>query len=135
MQTHGNDQSVSDEYIEKIAASSGQNFAKCYQCGKCTAGCPVAERMDAPPSMVMRYMQMEMSEELKKSTSRWDCVGCLACGSRCPKFCNPASVMEALRMEDMNSGVRTEEISNLPVDFLKKAPQQAIVSGFRKYVP
>jgi ferredoxin len=32
---------------------------KCYQCGKCTAGCPVTEEMDLPPSMVMRLLQTE----------------------------------------------------------------------------
>ena len=135
MHGEGHNDEVKDEFIEKIIELSGQNFAKCYQCGKCTAGCPVADRMDAPPSMVMRYMQLEMADELKESTSRWDCVGCLACGSRCPKFCNPASVMEALRMEDMRRGTKSVEIENLPVNFVKKAPQQALVSGFRKYVP
>ncbi len=29
----------------------------CYQCGKCSAGCPLAEEMDYPPSLVMRMLQ------------------------------------------------------------------------------
>ena len=33
--------------------------AKCYQCGKCSAGCPVATEMDYPPSMVLRMLQTE----------------------------------------------------------------------------
>ena len=128
-------EAAKDEFIEEIAFASGEDVSKCYQCGKCTAGCPMAEEMDYPPSMVMRLMQTEDSEELKKATSRWDCVGCLVCGSRCPKFCNPAKVMEALRVYDMKEGKRMEEIEKLPVNFVRKAPQQAIVSGFRKYVP
>ena len=95
----------------------------------------MAEKMDLPPSMVMRYMQAELSGELKKATSRWDCIGCLVCGSRCPKMCNPAAVMEGLRQDDMKNGTRSEEIEKLPVNFVKNAPQQALVSGFRKYVP
>ena len=121
MHDDGHHEEAKDAYIEKIAELSGEDLAKCYQCGKCTAGCPVAEKMDLPPSVVMRFMQLEMPEDLKKATSRWDCVGCLACGSRCPKFCNPASVMEALRMEDISSGVRTVEINELPVDFVEKS--------------
>jgi len=35
---------------------------KCYQCGKCSAGCPVADEMDLPPSMVMRLLQTENIE-------------------------------------------------------------------------
>ena len=126
---------AADEFIEEITELSGQDFSRCYQCGKCTAGCPMAEQMDLPPTMVMRYVQMGMSEELKRAGSRWDCVGCLVCGSRCPRFCNPAAVMEALRVVDMRSGRKTVEVEELPVNFVRKAPQQALVSGFRKYVP
>jgi hypothetical protein len=43
--------------------------------------------------------------------------------------------MEALRQDDIDRGVRAEEIDKLPVNFVKNAPQQALVSGFRKYVP
>lgn len=135
MHGDGHKEEAMDPFIEKIVETSGQDFSKCYQCGKCTAGCPMADTMDVPPSMVMRYVQLEMAEELKKTASGWDCVGCLVCGSRCPKFCNPAAVMEALRLEDMRSGKRNEEIGKLPVNFVKRAPQQALVSGFRKYVP
>ncbi len=132
---HTDHEAPKDEYIEQIAELSGEDVSLCYQCGKCTAGCPMAEKMDLPPSMVMRYMQAELSDELKKATSRWDCIGCLVCGSRCPKMCNPAAVMEALRQDDMRNGTRSEEIEKLPVNFIKNAPQQALVSGFRKYVP
>lgn len=132
---HSDHEAAKDEYIEQIAELSGEDVSLCYQCGKCTAGCPMAEKMDLPPSMVMRYMQAELSDELKKATSRWDCIGCLVCGSRCPKMCNPAAVMEGLRQDDMRNGTRSEEIEKLPVNFVKNAPQQALVSGFRKYVP
>jgi len=132
---HTDHEAPRDEYIEQIAELSGEDVSLCYQCGKCTAGCPMAEKMDLPPSMVMRYMQAELSDELKKATSRWDCIGCLVCGSRCPKMCNPAAVMEGLRQDDMRNGTRSEEIEKLPVNFVKNAPQQALVSGFRKYVP
>lgn len=126
---------ITDEFIEKIVYMSGEDFSLCYQCGKCTAGCPMAADMDLPPTLVMRYMQMGMSDDLKKASSRWDCVGCLVCGSRCPKLCNPAKVMEALRNLDMQTGVHVEELDRLPVNFVRKAPQQAIVSGLRKYAP
>ncbi len=132
---HSDHEAPRDEYIEQIAELSGEDVSLCYQCGKCTAGCPMAEKMDLPPSIVMRYMQAELSDELKKATSRWDCIGCLVCGSRCPKMCNPAAVMEGLRQDDMRNGTRSEEIEKLPVNFVKNAPQQALVSGFRKYVP
>lgn len=124
-----------DDFLELISTKSDQDISQCYQCGKCTAGCPMAGKMDLPPTMVMRYLQAGMFDELKESTSRWDCVGCLVCGDRCPKLCNPARVMEALRVDDIKNGRRMVELTDLPVNFVKKAPQQALVSGLRKYVP
>jgi len=35
-----------DDLVREVEALSGQNLFACYQCGKCTAGCPAAEAMD-----------------------------------------------------------------------------------------
>ncbi len=34
--------------------------ADCYQCGKCSAGCPVADEMDVMPSRILRMLQLEL---------------------------------------------------------------------------
>ena len=31
----------------------------CYQCGKCSAGCPMAEHMDLLPNQLVRLVQMD----------------------------------------------------------------------------
>ena len=43
---------------ESIAAEAGVDLKDCYQCGKCTAGCPLAESMDLVPREVIRYLQL-----------------------------------------------------------------------------
>lgn len=73
---------------------------KCYQCGKCSAGCPVAMEMDLPPSMVMRLLQTETQandEKLLRSYSIWLCVTCEMCLGRCPMEIDIPSVMDFLR--------------------------------------
>jgi heterodisulfide reductase subunit C len=75
---------------------------KCYQCGKCTAGCPVADDMDIPPSMVMRLLQTESKandERILKSYSIWLCVTCEMCLSRCPMEIDIPSMMDFLRQK------------------------------------
>ena len=77
---------------------------KCYQCGKCSAGCPVADEMDFSPSMVMRLLQTETpsnDNRILRSYSIWLCVTCEMCLGRCPMEIDIPSVMDYLRQRSM----------------------------------
>lgn len=82
-------------WIEK---QSGQDISHCYQCGRCTAGCPVAYRMDLGPRRVMRSLQLGLKDEAIRSNSIWFCVSCQTCSARCPKEIDIARIMEAVRI-------------------------------------
>jgi heterodisulfide reductase subunit C len=69
----------------------------CYQCGKCTAGCPVAERMDLMPNQVVRLAQVGDHDQAVQSRAIWLCVSCQTCSERCPKGVDVAGVMDAFR--------------------------------------
>ena len=49
---------VRDEAIDRVETLSGQKLLACYQCGRCSAGCPVVEEMDIIPSEVIRLLQL-----------------------------------------------------------------------------
>lgn len=77
---------------------------KCYQCGKCSAGCPVAQDMDFPPSVVMRLLQTESEandEKILRSHSIWLCLTCEMCLCRCPMEIDIPSVMDFLRQKSL----------------------------------
>lgn len=120
--------------IRKIERVSGEVLKMCYQCGNCSGGCPVSYDMEITPSQVMRFLQLGRVEEVANANSMWLCVGCLQCYSRCPKGVSVAAVLEAMRQLSLRSGEDHDRIKDLPFPFLKKAPQQAIVCGFRKFV-
>lgn len=77
----------------------------CYQCGKCSAGCPVADRMDAQPNQVVRLVQTDRVEKAMRKEAIWLCVSCQTCTTRCPKSVNCAGIMDALRQLSVENGV------------------------------
>lgn len=80
--------------IEHLARTSVRD---CYQCGKCSAGCPMAEQMDLLPNQLIRLVQMGRLEKAIRSGAIWECVSCLTCSTRCPKSVDCAGVLDGLR--------------------------------------
>ena len=78
--------------------AAGANIKSCYQCGKCTAGCPAAFAMDYGPRTIVRMLQLGMTEEALNSHSIWLCAACETCSARCPRSVEPAKMMDALKM-------------------------------------
>lgn len=126
---------IESELIQQVERISGQELARCYQCGNCTGSCPVAYAMDLPPSQVIRLLQLGQTEAVMKANSMWVCVACLQCYSRCPKCLNPSSILEALRRINLRNGKEPYPIESISSEFIRRSPQQAIVAGFRKLVP
>ena len=60
----------------------GQNVFRCYQCSKCSSGCPLANRFDLTPNQVMRSVQLNDPLVLE-SKAIWLCASCQTCTTRC----------------------------------------------------
>ncbi len=41
-------------FVDKVESLAGQDLLACYQCGKCSAGCPMASYMDILPNQMIR---------------------------------------------------------------------------------
>jgi heterodisulfide reductase subunit C len=91
-------------FAAQISEMIGQNIDGCYQCGKCTAGCPLAYTMEVPPHEIVRLVQLGREEEALASHTIWLCASCETCTSRCPKNIDIASVMDALRILAFRQG-------------------------------
>ncbi len=85
------------KFLTEVEALSGQRILECYQCGKCTAGCPTAFAMDYPPNQILRAIQLGMRDTVLSSKAIWLCASCETCGTRCPQDVDFARVADALR--------------------------------------
>ena len=85
------------ELADKIANRADVKLHECYQCGKCSAGCPMGMSMDLMPRQVVRYMQLGMMDDVLESKSIWLCATCYTCVERCPHSIDIPTLMEFSR--------------------------------------
>jgi len=124
--------SVRGEFVRQVEDISGENLLACNQCGKCSAGCPVAFSMELLPSQVIRLAQLGI-EEVLDSPTIWTCASCLTCVSRCPKGIDLPRIMEALRVIGMQRSGDHIDAHELSPDVVGEVPQLAIIGGLRKF--
>ncbi|MBU2572747.1 MAG: 4Fe-4S dicluster domain-containing protein, partial [Elusimicrobia bacterium] len=85
-------------FLDDIAKESGQNVNLCFQCKKCTAGCPVADEMDITPTQVIHAIRLGQNDLVLNSKTIWLCASCETCTTRCPQEVDIARVMDACRI-------------------------------------
>jgi heterodisulfide reductase subunit C len=102
----------------RVEEFTGVTISHCYQCGKCSAGCPLNEDMDLMPNQVLRVLQAELpgyEDKVLGSTAIWLCLACDTCYSRCPQEIALSKVMDFLRQES----IRQNKVNPKAKDILK----------------
>jgi len=80
-----------------LQSLTGENVMLCFQCKKCTLGCPSAYMMRMKPHELMRAIQLGLEEEVYWSGTIWICLSCETCNTRCPQEINILGVIDGLR--------------------------------------
>jgi len=97
-----------------VKAISGVDLSVCFQCKKCSSGCPVAKIARSRPSEIIRQLHLGAGNELLESDLVWTCVSCETCSARCPMDINVAAVIDALRKLALERGASKQE-GNVPL--------------------
>lgn len=82
---------------EEVKQRSGQDVLLCYQCHKCSGGCPVTFVSDLPLSGLIRALQLGLRDVALSCHLVWLCSGCRACAERCPNGIDGARVIDTLK--------------------------------------
>ena len=120
------------EFLDKIQEMSGQIVTLCEQCGTCSGSCPMVAEMDITPSHMMRMVLLG-EQHVLESRAMWVCASCFTCTVRCPRGLDPSKVAEALRQVKLRKVLDELDLNDIPEDELKRLPQIALVSSFRKF--
>jgi heterodisulfide reductase subunit C len=96
---------------KEVEAAGGQEISACFQCGKCTNGCPVLFAMDIAPHRLMRLLQYGQVDEVLHSDTIWICASCETCTTRCPNGIDIAHLMDKLRQLSRSKGIKASQYS------------------------
>lgn len=88
---------VDPELLSEIKEYGGVGVEKCFNCGNCTASCPLASDDYPFPRNVIRRIQIGQKEKMKAQLDPWLCYYCGDCSATCPKGAEPGETMMATR--------------------------------------
>jgi heterodisulfide reductase subunit C2 len=93
------------DLLKAVQEKSDVKVNLCYQCRKCSFGCPVAGETDSSPSEIIRRLQLGAGDELLQADLIWTCLSCETCYARCPNQINFTAVIDALKSLAQEKGV------------------------------
>ena len=91
---------------ERLATALPVSVAACFQCKKCSSGCPLTFAMDLLPDQVIRLALLGQEEQLLGCRTIWVCSSCETCTTRCPNGIDIAGIMDWLKEEASETGLR-----------------------------
>ncbi|MFC1965731.1 4Fe-4S dicluster domain-containing protein [Chloroflexota bacterium] len=94
-----------------IEEASGQKISSCFQCEKCTNGCPITFAMDIMPHKLVHRLQYGQLDEVLHSDTIWICASCETCTTRCPNSIDIAHIMDTLRQLSHRRGIKASQYS------------------------
>lgn len=124
--------SINAELARRIQEELGENVYLCYQCVKCTSGCPVGQFFDWQPNQIMRALQLGQEDIALEAQTPWLCAACQTCTTRCPQDLDIAAIMEFLTREALERGIKP---SVPEVDHFNQAFMREVRFWGRAYEP
>src|SRR5262249_45586422 len=89
------------DWKRRIIGLDAPDLSLCYQCGTCTAVCPISSADNPFPRKEMVWVQWGLKERALGNASIWLCHQCGTCNAYCPRDAKPSNVMAALREDSI----------------------------------
>jgi len=113
---------LSSDLAKLIYEELGENVFLCYQCVKCSTGCPMSKYFDWQPNQIMRMTQLGQEEDIFTSETPWMCASCQTCSTRCPQGLDIARIMDFLTREALKRGFKpvSKEVDSMNKAFMRE---------------
>lgn len=94
------------KFLKQVNDKIKMNVNLCYQCRKCSAGCPMAYAMDYTPAQLIHAIRLGLKDIVLNSKTMWMCSSCYTCTTRCPQEVEIAKVMDMVKMIAVAEGIK-----------------------------
>ena len=101
--------------MDAVQENIAQQFALfgCFQCGKCTGGCPVSLKSTLNiRRLVLKGMLNRLQEPAEGGEELWNCTTCKTCTLRCPRGIKPMDLIIGMRSTMVEDGQIPETLMN-----------------------
>jgi len=88
---------VNPDFAVKLKKYGAVDINACYNCGNCTAICPLSDDDHSFPRMMLRASVLGLDTKIETSLDPWLCYYCGECSETCPREANPGELMMTLR--------------------------------------
>jgi len=88
---------VDPTFLHKLERFGAFDVNACFNCGNCTAVCPLSEGHDTFPRKMIRYAQIGDRDRLLACKELWLCYYCGECSDTCPRQAEPGEFMASAR--------------------------------------
>lgn len=88
---------VDTRLLNELKGYGDVNVEACFNCGTCTAICPLSSDETPFPRDNMRRLQLGLRDDLLASPDPWLCYYCGDCSQTCPRGAEPAEAQMAMR--------------------------------------
>jgi ferredoxin len=89
--------SVDPTFLYKLGRFGAFDVSACFNCGNCTAVCPLSTGNDSFPRKMVRYAQIGNRDRLLACKELWLCYYCGECSDTCPRQAEPGEFMASAR--------------------------------------
>jgi len=88
---------VDPQFITELKKYGDVTIESCFNCGNCSAICPLSTEEDNFPRRMNRFAQLGLRDRLLASKELWLCYYCGECTKTCPRQADPGEYMASAR--------------------------------------